>query len=134
MSDLPPSPGDTLGVAGDEGPMPDGSPDAEPESGPKDVLDFLLHSEPDVSPADVERKMGVGPASSNAIVGVRKVLHGATGRGGGSGTPALVNFGAAAFHVVGLNGDGDGDADDQEGATDEDVSLSMDELDLEGEL
>jgi hypothetical protein len=126
MSELPPSPGDTFGAAGaDAGVGPGATDELEGESGPTDVLDLLLHTEPDLSPAEIERKMGVGPAPSNAIVGMRKMLHGATGRGGGSGTPALVNFGAAAYHAVGgLEGRGDGaDAGDElGGASDEEIA------------
>jgi hypothetical protein len=133
MSDLPPSPGDTLGSAGGEGSTSDGSPNVEAESGPKDVLDLLLHTEPDISPSEIERKMGIGPAPSNAIVGVRKVLHGQTGRGGGSGTPALVNFGAAAYHAVGIDGREATEAD-SEGASDEEVADAFAQAAEEGEL
>lgn len=133
MSELPPTPGDTLGSAGEAaGASPDGAPGVE-ETEAKDVLDLLLHTEPDLSPADIERKMGVGPAPSNAIVGVRKVLHGATGRGGGSGTPALVNFGAAAYHAVGFD-TGDEPEPEVEETSDQEVADAFSAAAKEGEL
>jgi hypothetical protein len=131
--DLPPPPGDTLG--GEGGTTPDAGVGPDSESRSKDVLDLLLHTEPDLNPSDVERRMGLGPASSNAVVGVRKVLHGATGRGGSSGTPALMNFGAAAYHAFGgIEDAGDQDAGDQEGATDEELAAAFDGIDVDGEL
>ena len=80
-----------------------------------DITDVLLHSEPDLSVDDVEERMGLGPAGANALIGTRKCIHAVTGSGGGSGTPAIVNFATAGYHfVVAPSSSSEGDERDED--------------------
>jgi hypothetical protein len=97
-------------------------------SSPTSVMDVLMHTEPDLSVDDVQDRLGLGPAASNALIGVRKVIHRLTGSGGGSGTPAIINFATAGYHAVGAV-----ESDAGEDAGDENESTSSDDApDLSG--
>jgi hypothetical protein len=121
MSETPPSPGSTLGQAVDG--VQEAAADASEQSAEStSVTDLLLHTEPDLDPRDVQHRLDVGVAPAHAFIGLRKVLHGATGKAGKSGMPAVGNFGIAGYHgLMGLESN-DVATDDQEDGVDlEDV-------------
>lgn len=90
------------------------------------IKDALLHTEPHITPSAAKRDLGVDDAGAHAFIGARKFVAGlGVGGDGDDGTPAVVHFGAAAWHK--FTG-GDGSDDD---AGDEDSSDEAGEGDLE---
>lgn len=123
MSDAPPAPGAALDVD-DVTDAADAAEDVSDGDGSSTtVVDVMLHTEPDLEPEDVRRRLDVGPAVANGVIGVRKVIHAATGAGGESGTPALVNFGAAGYHAMVARDAGD-DVDDEADGDDVDLDAA----------
>ena len=116
MSEVP-TPGSTLGGAATDAAADAASDAAESAGGPgagTGLVDILMHTEPDLRPAEVQRRLDAGPAVAHATIFVRKVIHAAAGVGDKAGVPALVNAGAAGYHWFASLDEDDVDRGDQE--------------------
>ncbi|WP_251329585.1 hypothetical protein [Haloplanus pelagicus] len=122
MSDVP-TPGSTLGDAVEDGATEAASAAADAagsSGGGMGIVDILMHTEPDLRPAEVQQRLDAGPAVAHATIFVRKIIHAAAGVGEKAGVPALVNAGAAGYHWF-TNLDVDDDQEDDEDGDDFDV-------------
>jgi len=86
------------------------------------ITDALMHTEPRIRPADAKDELGVGDAGAHGYIGLRKFIAGlGIGDGDGeSGTPALMHFATAGYHVMTGGAepdDGDDDGGDELPAT-----------------